>query len=89
LCSTVKYSAETQQEWARINEQDAALFLAAAFTGLRLGELLALHWADVAIQRSISAVKDMMGHSTLTTTERYLHSKPRPDDVAKLTKTFD
>lgn len=24
----------------------------------------------------------------LTTTERYLHSKPRPDDVAKLTSIF-
>jgi hypothetical protein len=29
-----------------------------------------------------------MGHSKLTTTERYLYSKPRPDDVAKLTKVF-
>lgn len=29
-----------------------------------------------------------MGHSKLTTTERDLHSKPRPDDVAKLTRAF-
>jgi hypothetical protein len=29
-----------------------------------------------------------MGHSRLTTTERYLHSKPRPGDAAKLTKAF-
>jgi integrase len=29
------------------------------------------------------------GHSKLTTTERYLHSKPRPDDVAKLTTIFE
>jgi len=181
-----KFTSETDREWARINEQDAALFLVAAFTGLRLGELLALHWADVdldrrilsvsramsageesstksrrarsvpladqaaselrllsmrqhftsrsdyvfcrpdggpldrsavrtrfiraqekagvrvrrfhdlrhsfgslAIQRfDLVAVKDMMGHSKLTTTERYLHSKPRPDDVAKLTGIF-
>ncbi|MDX6623045.1 MAG: hypothetical protein QOE75_977 [Solirubrobacterales bacterium] len=182
-----KFTSETDREWARINEQDAALFLVAAFTGLRLGELLALHWADVdldrrilSVSRSMSAgeesstksrrarsvpladqaaselsslsarqhftsrddyvfcrpdggpldrsavrsrfiraqerggvrvrrfhdlrhsfgslaiqrfdlvaVKDMMGHSKLTTTERYLHSKPRPNDVVKLTKTFE
>jgi hypothetical protein len=30
----------------------------------------------------------MMGHSSLTTTERYLHSKPRPGDSAKLTSIF-
>jgi integrase len=29
------------------NEQDAAIFTVAAFTGLRLGELLALRWNDV------------------------------------------
>jgi integrase len=32
---------------AASNEQDASLFLAAAFTGLRMGELLALRWRDV------------------------------------------
>lgn len=180
------YSQETNAEWARINEQDAALFQIAACTGLRLGELIALRWSDVdldarilTVSRSMSAseesstksrrtrsvpladqaadeldllrkrrhfkahtdyvfcrpdggpldrsavrtrfvraqkatgvrvrrfhdlrhsfgslaiqkfdlvaVKDMMGHSKLTTTERYLHSKPRPDDVAKLTEAF-
>jgi integrase len=34
------YSAETNAEWQRINEQDAALFIVAACTGLRLGEFL-------------------------------------------------
>jgi hypothetical protein len=29
-----------------------------------------------------------MGHASLTTTERYLHSKPRPSDAAKLTAIF-
>lgn len=29
-----------------------------------------------------------MGHSKLTTTERYLHSRPRPNDAAKLTEIF-
>ena len=180
------YSAETNAEWRRINEQDAALFIVAACTGLRLGELCALRWSDVALEggfiivsRAMSAgqelstksrrlrpvplaeqatvelkrllrrkrftgrtdyvfcrpdggsldrtavrarfvraqkkagvrvrrfhdlrhtfgslaiqqfdlvsVKDMMGHSKLSTTERYLHSKPRPEDAAKLTRIF-
>jgi integrase len=181
------FSEETELEWSRINEQDAVFFLVAGCTGLRLGELLALHWSDVDLERHILsvsrsmsagvesstksrrprsvpladqaaselkrlrerphfkartdyvfcrpdggpldrsavrsrfiyaqekagvrvrrfhdlrhsfgslaiqkfdlvAVKDMMGHSKLTTTERYLHSKPRPDDVAKLTTIFE
>lgn len=180
------YSLETEREWQRINDQDAALFTFAAFTGLRLGELLALRWRDVdlkggmmivsramsegeetstksrraravplaqqardalklqrqrrqftsrndlvfcrsdgdsldrsairtrfiraqkeasvrirrfhdlrhtfgslAIRRfDLVAVKEMMGHSKLTTTERYLHSKPRPTDAATLTAIF-
>lgn len=181
------YSEETNAEWQRMNEQDAALFIFAGCTGLRLGELLALRWSDVdldggvvTVSRAMSAgeesstksrrarsvplaeqataeiknllrreaftartdyvfcrpdgdpldrsavrtrfiraqkkagvrvrrfhdlrhtfgslaiqqfdlvaVKDMMGHLKLTTTERYLHSKPRPDDVAKLTSVFE
>jgi integrase len=41
------YFEETNAEWQRINDQDAALFIVAACTGLRLGELLALRWSDV------------------------------------------
>lgn len=180
------YSAETEREWQRINDQDAALFTFAAFTGLRMGELLALRWRDIdfaggvlLVSRAISdgketstksrkprvvplaqqakdavwrlrdrgcfngrndlvfcrddggpldrsavrkrfiraqekagvrvrrfhdlrhtfgtlairrfdlvSVKDMMGHSKLATTERYLHSRPRPSDAAKLTAVF-
>ncbi len=32
---------------AASSQQDAALYLTAAFTGLRMGELLALQWRDV------------------------------------------
>lgn len=47
-------------------------------------------FGSLAIQQfDVVAVKDMMGHSRLTTTERYLHSKPRPDDGAKLTDVFE
>ena len=34
------------------------------------------------------SVKAIMGHSKLTTTERYLHSRPRRDDAATLTEIF-
>jgi len=174
------HSAETEREWRRIDDQDASLFVFAATTGLRLGELRALRWRDVDLEagyvtvaRAISAgeesstksrvvplaaqateelgrlrsrphflgsedhvfcrldggpldgsavrrrfveaqeaaglrvrkfrdlrhtfgtiatrcldvvaVKEMMGHSTVTTTERYLQSRPRPADAATLT----
>jgi integrase len=40
-------SAVEAEERRRADEQDAALFLVAAFTGLRMGELLALRWRNV------------------------------------------
>jgi integrase len=46
-------------------------------------------FGSLAIRKfDIRAVKEMMGHASLTTTERYLHSKPRPGDSAKLTSIF-
>jgi integrase len=40
-----------EEVWALVrataSEQDAAIFLTAAFTGLRRGELIALHWRHV------------------------------------------
>ena len=46
-------------------------------------------FGSLAIRRfDLVAVKEMMGHAALTTTERYLHSKPRPSDAAKLTAIF-
>jgi len=46
-------------------------------------------FGSLAIRKfDVVAVKEMMGHSKLTTTERYLHSRPRKDDAAKLTSAF-
>ena len=39
------------------SEQDAALFLTAAFTGLRQGELLALRWRDVDFELDLIRVR--------------------------------
>jgi integrase len=175
-----------REERRRADEQDAALFIVAAFTGLRLGELLELRWRYVSFDRATVTVaaswsggeatspksrkprtvplatppaaelarladrrwftgpddlvfcstlgdhldpsalrrrlrraqdsaglrplrfhdlrhsfgslvvrevdtatlKAWMGHAKLTTTERYLHAKPRHTDVARLDRAF-
>jgi integrase len=47
-------------------------------------------FGTLAIRRfDLVSVKETMGHSKLSTTERYLHSRPRPTDAAKLTAIFD
>jgi len=33
-------------------------------------------------------VQGFLGHSKLATTERYLHAKPRPQDVERLNRAF-
>jgi integrase len=46
-------------------------------------------FGSLAIRRfDLVAVKELMGHSKLTTTKRYLHSRPRPTDAATLTTIF-
>jgi integrase len=173
-------------ERRRADDQDAALFIVAAFTGLRMGELLELRWRQISFERATVTVaaswsagvvtvpksrkprtvplatpaaaelarladrrwfagpddlvfcstlgdhldssalrrrlrraqdaaglrplrfhdlrhsfgslvvrevdtatlKAWMGHAKLTTTERYLHSKPRHTDVARLDRPF-
>ncbi len=42
---------------AAASEQDAAVFLTAVFTGLRLGELLALRWWEVDFPGSVIRVR--------------------------------
>jgi integrase len=62
------YSPE--EVWALVraaaSEQDAAIFLTAAFTGLRRGELIALRWRDVDFERSSIRVSGSYANGVLT-----------------------
>jgi integrase len=52
---------------AAASEQDGAIYLTAAFTGLRRGELLALRWRDVDFAGSLIRVRANYAGSQLTT----------------------
>jgi integrase len=62
------YSPE--EVWALVraaaSEQDGAIFLTAAFTGLRRGELIALRWRDVDFERSAIRVSGSYANGKLT-----------------------
>jgi integrase len=77
------FSEETELEWSRINEQDAAFYVVAGCTGLRLGELLALHWADVDLERRILSVSRSMSAGVESSTKtRRPRSVPLADQAA-------
>jgi integrase len=50
---------------AATSEQDAALYLTAAFTGLRFGELAALRWSDIDWQRSLIHVRRALARGAI------------------------
>jgi integrase len=60
-----------EEVWALVraagSELDAALYLTAAFTGLRMGELLALRWRDVDFAGSTVRVRASFYNGNLTT----------------------
>ena len=79
------YSPE--EIWALVraatSEQDAAIYLTAAFTGLRLGELLALSWRDVDFTGSVIRVRASYAAGALTTPKSgKVRSIPMAPDVA-------
>ncbi|MGI8800827.1 MAG: tyrosine-type recombinase/integrase [Solirubrobacteraceae bacterium] len=63
--------------------RDAAGLRPLTFHGLRhgAGSLVARH-ADARF------VQQFLGHSRITTTERYMHAKARPDDVERVNRAF-
>jgi integrase len=67
------------------NEQDKALFLTAAFSGLRQGELLALTWNDIDFPHELIHVRgsyDQYSKETKTTKSGKARSVPMAEDVA-------
>ncbi|HEX3830701.1 MAG TPA: tyrosine-type recombinase/integrase [Solirubrobacteraceae bacterium] len=76
-----------EEVWALVraatSEQDAAVFLTAAFTGLRMGELLALHWRDVDFAGSVVRVPASYYLGQLTTPKSgKVRAVPLAPDVA-------
>ncbi len=74
--------------WALVraakSAQDGAIFLTAAFTGLRLGELLALRWRDVDFTHSALRVRASYAAGALTTPKSgKVRAVPLAPDVAK------
>jgi integrase len=66
------------------SEQDATIFLMAAFTGLRRGELLALRWRDVDFAASVVRVRASYAAGELTTPKSgKVRSVPLAPEVAK------
>jgi integrase len=69
---------------AAASEQDAAIFLTAAFTGLRRGELLALRWRDVDFAGSAIRVRASHAGGELTTPKSgKVRSVPMAPNVAE------
>jgi integrase len=76
-----------EEVWALVRaaagEQDAAIFLTAAFTGLRRGELLALRWRDVDLAGSVIRVRASYHEGVLSTPKSgKVRSVPMAPDVA-------
>jgi integrase len=76
-----------EEVWALVraaaSEQDGALFLTAAFTGLRMGELLALRWRDIGFPGSVIRVRASYYLGQLTSPKSgKVRSVPMAPDVA-------
>jgi len=70
---------------AAVSEADAAIFLTAAFTGLRLGELLALRWREVDFIGATIRVRASYALGVLTTPKSgKVRAVPMAPDVARV-----
>jgi integrase len=70
---------------AAASEQDAAIFLTAAFTGLRRGELVALRWREVDFEGSAIRVRGSYAMGALTTPKSgKVRSVPMAPEVAQV-----
>jgi integrase len=77
-----------EEVWALVraaaSKQDGAIFLTAAFTGLRRGELIALHWRDVDFTGSLVRVRASYAAGALTSPKSgKVRSVPLAPEVAK------
>jgi integrase len=82
-----------EEVWALVraagSETDAALYLTAAFTGLRMGELLALRWRDVDFAGSTIRVRVSYSAGVLTTPKSgRVRAVPMAPDVASAIATL-
>ena len=67
------------------SEQDAAIYMTAAFTGLRRGELLALRWRDVDFEASAIRVRASYSGGALTMPKSgRVRSVPLAPDVGRV-----
>jgi integrase len=76
-----------EEVWALVraaaNEQDAAIFLTAAFTGMRRGELIALRWRDLDFGGHAVRVRSSYAGGALTAPKSgKVRSMPLAPDVA-------
>lgn len=84
-----------EEVWALVraaaSEQDAAIFLTAAFTGLRKGELIALRWRDIDFTRSAIRVRASyaLGHLTSPKSGKLRAVPLAPDVAAALARLAD
>jgi integrase len=73
---------------AAASEQDGAVFLTAAFTGLRRGELVALRWQDVDFENSSIRVYEGFTREIGRPKSRRSRTVPMVDEVADALRTL-
>ena len=66
-----------------VDEQDAAIILTAAMTGLRRGELLALRWRDIDFPGRAIRVRGNLSYGVVTTPKSGKVRVPMVDEVAQ------